>query len=72
MKMYIEIKDENDNIITSEVIRSRLVEFVDPNKYYDVPYTIKQDGKKVYEKSRLLGRDLTENQIAILFVNKLL
>lgn len=40
-----------------------LVELIDPEKMYDVTYTIKQDGTKVFENTKLLGKDLTENQI---------
>ena len=57
------------NITTEKRIYqcSYLSKFVDPKRYYAVPYTIKQDGTRVNEPSYLIGADLTENQIAILF-----
>lgn len=72
MKIKIEIKDEVGNIKECSVMRSYLSKFVDPKRYYSVPYTIKQDGTKVNEPTYLIGADLTENQIAILFSNMLL
>jgi hypothetical protein len=47
---------------------------VEPETLYPVNYTIKQDGTKVFKKSLLLGKDMTENQIKELydFVNALI
>lgn len=39
------------------------IELINPEKLYDVSYTIKQDGTKVYENTKLLGKELTEKQI---------
>ena len=36
---------------------------VDPNVYYQVTYTIKQHGERIYGDFHLLGADLTEKQI---------
>jgi hypothetical protein len=41
---------------------------IDPERYYPVNYTITQDGKKIVQKSKLLGKDLTENQIRDYFL----
>lgn len=70
--MYIEIKDEDGNIKQCSVMCSYLSKFVDPKRHYAVPYSIKQDGTRVNEPTYLLGADLTNNQIAILFSNMLL
>ena len=72
MKINVEIKDESGNVQQCAVMRSYLSKFVDPKRYYAVPYTIKQDGTRVNEPSDLIGADLTENQIAILFSEMLL
>ena len=72
MKINVEIKDEAGNVQQFAVMRSYLQKFVDQKRYYAVPYTIKQDGTRVNEPSYLIGADLTENQIAILFSEMLL
>lgn len=72
MKINIEIKNEDGDISQCTVMRSYLSKFVDPKRFYAVPYTIKQDGTRVNEPSYLIGADLTENQIAILFSEMLL
>jgi hypothetical protein len=72
MKINVEIKDGDGNIQQCAVMRSYLSKFVDPKRYYAVPYTIKQDGTRLNESSYLIGADLTENQIAILFSEMLL
>lgn len=36
---------------------------IDPEKWYPVSYTIKQDGTKVRVNANILGSHLTENQI---------
>jgi hypothetical protein len=72
MKINVEIKDEAGNVHQCAVMRSYLSKFVDPKRYYAVPYTIEQDGTRVNEPSYLIGADLTENQIAILFSEMLL
>lgn len=70
--MDVEIKDAKGNIEKCCVMRSYLSKFVSPKRHYAVPYTIKQDGTRVNEPTYLLGEDLTENQIAILFSQMLL
>jgi len=50
--------------------KSYLAKFVDPDKYYEVNYTIKQSGKRIYKKSKLKGSELTEDQILWLFMNE--
>jgi hypothetical protein len=72
MKYEFKITDEAGNVQQCAGMRSYLSKFVDPKRYYDVPYTIKQDGTRVNEPSYLIGADLTENQIAILFSEMLL
>lgn len=54
--------------MTKEEIRQAVLK-VDPDKLYEVSYTIRQDGTKVYGNTFLLGADLTENQIAELAEN---
>jgi len=54
--------------VTKEEIRQAVLK-VDPDKLYEVSYTIRQDGTKVYGNTFLLGADLTENQIAELAEN---
>jgi len=72
MNIKIDVKNAKGDVETFLVRRSYLVKFVDADKYYTVPYTISQDGNKNYEQSSVLGSDLTENQIALLFSMELL
>ena len=72
MEITLNYTDEAGNVQQCAVMRSYLSKFVDPKRYYAVPYTIKQDGTRVNEPSYLIGADLTENQIAILFSEMLL
>lgn len=72
MEIIVEVKDEFGNIQKYNVNRSCLVKFVDPQKEYPVDYTITQNGIRVNEPAILKGEDLTENQIAQLFLKGLL
>ncbi len=67
MNIKIEVKNESNEIVELTVSRSYLSKFVSPNKEYIVDYTINNDGTRNNMPCMLLGKDLTENQIAILF-----
>lgn len=47
----------------TEKLKRELVLLIEPEIYYPVDYTIKYDGTKVYEKTYLKGKDLTQNQV---------
>ena len=51
-----------------EVRKAYLVKFVDPDRFYELHYLIKQDGTKVYGNFAVKGEDLTQNQILWLFL----
>jgi hypothetical protein len=72
MNITIETKDQHGNVQHHKMHRGYLSRFVNPDNYYPVNYTIKQDGTRVKEPTMLKGEDLTENQIAELFAKQLL
>jgi len=71
MNIYVEIKDERGNVSKHTVNRGILARYVVSEKLYPVSYMI-NDGKKIKGAFHLKGHDLTENQIAELFVKGLL
>lgn len=72
MKIYVEIKDKRGNIVKKEIERSRLCKYVVAERLYPVSYTFGSGNKRINEPSMLKGKDLTENQIAELFVKDLI
>jgi hypothetical protein len=72
MKIYVEVKDKRGNIIKKEMERSRLSKYVVSERLYPVSYTFGSDNKRIDKPSMLKGKDLTENQIAELFLKDLI
>lgn len=72
MKITIEVKTGNAEIIKREVNIAYLSKFVDPEKEYPVSYTMDNHGNRINEPAMLKGEDLSQNQIAELFSRELL
>lgn len=49
-------------IKTNHLMR-KLVKLIEPDKKYPVNYTINQNGEKKFDRTELVGKNLTENQI---------
>jgi hypothetical protein len=72
MEIRIDFKNPDGSVVERKIRRSYLVKFVDPEKEYPVSYKIGTDGARIESPGMLLGKDLTENQIADLFIRELL
>ena len=56
-----------NSMIKTKRLMTKLLKLVDPNEKYPVNYTVNQDGEKVFKRTWLLGKDLTENQLYDLY-----